>query len=191
MDHADLPGAVGRSPVKVNMVVRRGYNEHCVVEMAERFRGRPEILRFIEYMDVGASNGWRREEVVTAAEIRAVIEARWPLQELPARHDGEVASRLRYRDGAGEIGLIHSVSAPFCRSCTRARLSADGQLFTCLFASEGHDLRAVLREGRGEAGLRDVLARVWRARADRYSALRGELAAASAEPRIEMSYIGG
>lgn len=182
--------AVGLAPVKVNMVVRRGYNDGCVIEMAEHFRHRPEILRFIEYMDVGATNGWDPDEVLAAAEIRALIEARWPLEPLPARAPGEVATRMRYRDGAGEIGFVHSISVPFCGSCTRARLSADGKLYTCLFASTGHDLRAALREGAEDEQLAALLGGVWRERSDRYSAERGGGASAP-EPRIEMSYIGG
>jgi cyclic pyranopterin phosphate synthase len=184
----------GLAPVKINMVVRRGVNDHCVAEMAAHFRHRPEILRFIEFMDVGSTNGWRAEQVVTAAEILEVIQSRWPLQPLRSARDGEVASRYRYSDGGGEIGLIHSVSAPFCGACTRARLSADGKLFTCLFASTGHDLRRLLRSGAGDAELERRLHEIWTARRDRYSA---ERAAASGDgarrdpPKIEMSYIGG
>ncbi len=183
--------AAGLAPVKVNMVVRRGYNEDRVLEMAAHFRHRPEVLRFIEYMDVGASNGWRREDVVTAAEIRRAIEARWPLEPLAPLAPGEVATRLRYRDGAGEIGLVHSVSAPFCGSCTRARLSADGKLFTCLFARGGHDLRARLRAGAGDGELARELERIWGARRDRYSAERVGGAPPAPGERVEMSYIGG
>ncbi len=185
--------AVGLDPVKVNMVVRRGYNEHCVQAMAERFRNTRQILRFIEYMDVGASNGWHAADVVTASEILAAIEARWPLEPLPPSYPGEVASRYRYRDGAGEIGVVHSVSKPFCGGCTRARLSADGKLYTCLFASRGHDLRRVLRDrAAGEEALGWNLRRIWRARADRYSAERAHAPPADpSEPRVEMSYIGG
>jgi GTP 3',8-cyclase len=186
----DAAGAAGLSPVKVNMVVRRGVNDHCVTAMAEHFRGRDEVLRFIEYMDVGESNGWRLEQVVPASEILAAIEARWPLRELPANRDGEVASRWAYRDGAGEIGVIHSVTEPFCHGCTRARLSADGQLYTCLFASRGHDLRALLRGGASDAQIAERLRGIWSSRADRYSELR----TAPGRPRgarVEMSYIGG
>jgi cyclic pyranopterin phosphate synthase len=182
----------GLEPVKVNMVVRRGRNEQCVLEMADRFRHRPEIVRFIEYMDVGSTNGWRDEEVVTAGEIIALIDARWPLEALPAAREGEVASRYRYLDGGGEIGVIHSISQPFCASCTRARLSADGRLFTCLFARRGHDLRALLRGGASEAELQQRVREIWSARSDRYSAERARASEPPhAAPRIEMSYIGG
>jgi GTP 3',8-cyclase len=202
----------GLHPVKVNMIVRRGVNEACVSQMAAHFRERPVVLRFIEYMDVGATNGWRPEHVVPATEILRSVEARWPLQKLPRSAAGDVATRYRYRDGAGEIGVIHSVSEPFCGGCTRARLSADGKLFTCLFASAGHDLRELLREGGGEVELRDRLRGIWGARSDRYSAERrsrrvaergalgddaldGEAETTSSRdgllPRVEMSYIGG
>jgi cyclic pyranopterin phosphate synthase len=182
----------GLEPVKVNMVVRRGVNDHCILEMAERFRNAPQILRFIEYMDVGSTNGWRREHVLGGAEIVATISARWPLEALEPTREGEVASRYRYRDGGGEIGVIHSISGPFCATCTRARLSADGRLFTCLFAHEGHDLRALLRAGADEARLRAELGAIWGARLDRYSEERAERARrAPGTRRVEMSYIGG
>jgi cyclic pyranopterin phosphate synthase len=185
-------GDAGLSPIKVNMVVRKGHNDHCLLEMAERFRHRPETLRFIEYMDVGSTNGWRSEEVVPAGEILARIGARWPLEPLAPAREGEVATRYRYRDGAGEIGLIHSVSSPFCGGCTRARLSADGHLFTCLFARRGHDLRGILRDGAGGAALEERLREIWTARSDRYSAERPQHQSAAVEtPKIEMSYIGG
>jgi cyclic pyranopterin phosphate synthase len=187
----DAAHAAGLRPVKVNMVVRRGVNDHLVRAMAEHFRGRPEVLRLIEYMDVGESNGWRLEQVVPASEILATIDARWPLRELPASREGEVATRWAYRDGAGEIGVIHSVTQPFCGGCTRARLSADGQLYTCLFASGGHDLRELLRGGAGDAQLSERLRGIWSARADRYSELRSSPAHARAGARVEMSYIGG
>jgi cyclic pyranopterin phosphate synthase len=183
----------GLSPVKINMVVRRGVNDHCVLAMAERFRGRPETLRFIEYMDVGTTNGWRLEQVVSAGELRDVISARWPLEPIVPDRLGEVATRYRYRDGAGEVGFIHSVSAPFCASCTRARLSAEGRLHTCLFATRGHDLRALVRGGASDAELSREIALVWAARSDRYSAERAEQGSGrgGAEKKIEMSYIGG
>jgi cyclic pyranopterin phosphate synthase len=191
----DAAADAGLDPVKINMVVRRGVNDHCVLQMAEHFRDRPEILRFIEYMDVGNTNGWRQEEVVPVAEIRRLINARWPLQALDPTRPGEVATRWRYRDGGGEIGFIHSVSQPFCASCTRARLSADGKLYTCLFATEGDDLRALLRAGARDQELAQRIREVWGARVDRYSA---ERAVGSAPGRsgpksskIEMSYIGG
>jgi GTP 3',8-cyclase len=194
LDGIEAASAAGLGPVKVNMVVRRGFNEHQVLAMAERFRGTPHVLRFIEYMDVGSSNGWQLEEVFRAGEIAAVISERWPLEPLAPSHDGEVASRYRYRDGGGEIGLIHSVSSPFCGGCTRARLSADGKLFTCLFASEGHDLRALVRGGLDDAELTERLGGIWSARRDRYSALRsaaGPSTGSGDSPKIEMSYIGG
>ncbi len=201
----------GLHPVKVNMMVRRGVNESSIAPMAAHFRGRPVVLRFIEYMDVGSSNGWRREHVVPAEEILRSISERWPLQQVARSVDGDVATRYRYRDGAGEIGVIHSVSKPFCGACTRARLSADGKLFTCLFASDGHDLRSLLRGGASDARLRESLSGVWGARADRYSAERSaageDVAPQQSAPsteragpgqgvrqrrqKIEMSYIGG
>jgi cyclic pyranopterin phosphate synthase len=188
----EAAGQAGLTPVKVNMVVRRGHNDHCVLDMADRFRHRPEILRFIEFMDVGSSNGWSAGEVVTAGEILAAIGARWPLEALAPAREGEVATRYRYRDGAGEIGLIHSVSEPFCGGCTRARLSADGQLFTCLFARHGHDLRSLLRGGAGADALERRLHDIWTARSDRYSAERSLAEQPTPQaPKIEMSYIGG
>ena len=187
----DAALAAGLGPVKVNMVVHRGHNEHAVLPMAERFRASGAVLRFIEYMDVGESNGWTPADVVPSAEILERIGARWPLEPIAPGHEGEVASRYRYLDGAGEIGLIHSVSAPFCGSCTRARLSADGQLFTCLFATGGHDLRALVRSGAGEAEVGEAVRGIWSRRSDRYSELRAEFETAARARRIEMSYIGG
>ena len=187
----DAAHLAGLRPVKVNMVVRRGVNDDRVQAMAEHFRGRPEKLRFIEYMDVGESNGWHLEQVVPSSEILASIDARWPLRELPASRAGEVASRWAYRDGGGEIGVIHSVTEPFCSGCTRARLSADGQLYTCLFARRGHDLRALLRGGASDEQLAERLRGVWTARADRYSELRASPARPREGERVEMSYIGG
>jgi GTP 3',8-cyclase len=184
--------AAGLSPVKVNMVVRRGVNEGCVLAMAERFRHSREILRFIEFMDVGSTNGWRAGDVVPAAEIRERIAACWPLETLAPTRDGEVATRYRYRDGGGEIGLIHSVSEPFCASCSRVRLSADGKLFTCLFARSGHDLRAMLRDGAGAQELAERTRAIWTRRNDRYSAQRAARERPLESPaKIEMSYIGG
>ena len=185
----DAAAAVGLAPVKVNMVVRRGLNEESVLPMARYFRESGHILRFIEYMDVGHSNGWRLDDVVPAAELIASIDAEMPLEPLPPRYHGEVATRFRYRDGDGEVGVIASVTQPFCGSCTRARLSADGSLFTCLFATRGHDLRGLLRAGTGDEEIAAAVTRIWRARDDRYSELR------SAETldlrKVEMSYIGG
>jgi cyclic pyranopterin phosphate synthase len=185
----DAAASVGLAPVKVNMVVKRGANDHCVSDMAERFRGSGHILRFIEYMDVGTTNGWRMDDVVPAAEILATINQRWPLEPVEANYPGEVASRYRYRDRAGEIGLIASVTRPFCGACTRARLSADGKLYTCLFAARGHDVRALLRDGATDAQLQAHVRSIWTGRADRYSELRH--AHTSRRPKIEMSYIGG
>jgi cyclic pyranopterin phosphate synthase len=195
--------AAGLGPVKVNMVVRRGVNDHCVLEMAEHFRGRPQTLRFIEYMDVGETNGWKLADVVPGEEILAAIHARWPLEPLEPSGPGEVARRWAYADGAGEIGVIQSVTKPFCQGCTRARLSADGHLYTCLFSSEGHDLRAELRGGADDERIAARFGAIWTARTDRYSELRGmprqENGRAAdrrptpdpGHPRIEMSYIGG
>jgi cyclic pyranopterin phosphate synthase len=176
-------------PVKVNAVVKRGVNDESVAGLAERFRGSGHTLRFIEYMDVGNTNGWRLDDVVPAAEIVRRIDARWPLEPVaPARPD-ETARRWRYRDGAGEIGVIASVTEPFCGGCSRARLSAEGRLYTCLFARGGHDLRAPLRLGASDAELAETLAGIWGRRSDRYSELRTEQTAAL--PKVEMSYIGG
>lgn len=188
LEGIDAAGKAGLAPVKVNMVVKRGVNDHCVLPMAKHFRGRPETLRFIEYMDVGNSNRWQLEEVVPAAEIVATIAERWPLQALQPERPGEVATRYRYQDGAGEIGVIHSVSKPFCGSCTRARMSAEGKLYTCLFAARGADLRAVMRAGMEDEELEALLRATWSARSDRYSAERAHRTAAK---KIEMSYIGG
>ena len=179
----------GLGPVKVNMVVKRGCNEQSILPMAARFRGSGHVLRFVEYMDVGTTNRWRLDEVVPAAEIIALIGGQWPLEPLPASYPGEVATRYRYRDGAGEIGVIASVTQPFCRSCTRARLSAEGMLYTCLFAGSGHDLRAMLRGGASDQALREQIAAIWTMRADRYSELRTR--ATGRPPKVEMSHIGG
>jgi cyclic pyranopterin phosphate synthase len=179
----------GLTPVKVNAVIRRGLNEHAVLDLAQQFRGTRKIVRFIEYMDVGATNGWRLDDVVPAREILERIDARWPLEPVDADYRGEVAQRYRYRDGAGEVGVISSVSQPFCGDCTRARLSADGRIYTCLFASSGHDVRAVLRSGQTDADLMAFLADVWQGRSDRYSELR--TLETAAQPKVEMSYIGG
>jgi GTP 3',8-cyclase len=188
----DAAVAAGLSPVKVNMVVRRGVNEGCVLAMAERFRHTPQVLRFIEYMDVGSTNGWTGEDVVPSGEILERIAGRWPLEPLAPARAGEVATRYRYGDGGGEIGMIHSVSEPFCGSCSRARLSADGKLFTCLFARRGHDLRALLRGGSSDQELAERTRGIWSARSDRYSAERAARERASEEPaKVEMSYIGG
>jgi GTP 3',8-cyclase len=179
----------GLAPVKVNMVVKRDLNEDGVPAMAEHFRGTGHVLRFIEYMDVGHSNGWRLDDVVTAQEIVAAIDAEFPLEPIPENYPGEVARRWRYADGAGEIGVIASVTQPFCGACTRARLSADGHLYTCLFAVRGHDLRALVRAGASDAELDEEIARIWSRRGDRYSEIRSERTVGL--PKVEMSYIGG
>ena len=176
-------------PVKVNMVVKRGVNEDSVLPMARLFRERGHILRFIEYMDVGHSNGWRLDDVVPAAEIVATVDAELPLEPAEPNYRGEVARRWRYRDGGGEIGVIASVTQPFCGGCTRARLSAEGRLYTCLFAVRGHDLRAVLRRGASDEELHDEIGRIWGRRGDRYSEIRS--ANTADLERVEMSYIGG
>ncbi|MBI4391301.1 MAG: GTP 3',8-cyclase MoaA, partial [candidate division NC10 bacterium] len=181
--------AAGLAPVKVNMVVKRGVNDQSVLPMARAFRGTGHILRFIEYMDVGTTNGWRLTDVVPATEIIARIHAEMPLLPAEPNYRGEVATRWRYRDGGGEIGVIASVTHPFCGDCTRARLSAEGRLYTCLFATRGHDLRALLRGGASDAAIADGIAAVWRARDDRYSEIRSSETVGL--HRIEMSYIGG
>jgi GTP 3',8-cyclase len=185
----DVAAAAGLTPVKINMVVKRSINDGRITEMAKRFRGTGHIVRFIEYMDVGTTNGWRMDDVVPAAEIIETINARWPLEPLKPNYPGEVAGRYRYRDGAGEIGVIASVTQPFCGACTRARLSADGKLYTCLFAAHGHNLRDLLRSGASDEELGIQIRSIWAARADRYSELRR--AQTGPRPKIEMSYIGG
>jgi GTP 3',8-cyclase len=176
-------------PVKVNAVVRRGVNDGGIVDLAEHFRAAGHPVRFIEFMDVGATNGWRLDDVVPAAEIVRRIDEQLPLEPVEAAYRGEVARRWRYRDGSGEIGVIASVTQPFCSDCTRARISADGKLYTCLFAVRGTDLRAVLRQGASDAELREAIEGVWTDRRDRYSELRTE--ATATRPKVEMSYIGG
>jgi cyclic pyranopterin phosphate synthase len=184
--------AAGLAPVKVNMVVRRGVNEQSILPMAAHFRHSGQVLRFIEYMDVGTTNGWRLDDVVPAAEIISLIGGQWPLEPVPPAYPGEVARRWRYRDGAGEIGVIASVTQPFCRGCTRARLSADGQLYTCLFAAAGHDLRGALRGGASDQALREQIAAIWARRADRYSEQRTRRTRPQpVRPKVEMSRIGG
>jgi GTP 3',8-cyclase len=185
----DAVTAAGLAAIKINMVVKRGVNDYGVVPMARHFRGSGHIVRFIEYMDVGHTNGWRMDDVVPAAEIVATIDAEMPLEPVAPNYPGEVVERWRYRDGSGEIGVIGSVTRPFCGGCTRARLSADGKLFTCLFAVKGHDLRALLRDGASDAEISASIGRIWRVRNDRYSELR--TAETAALPKVEMSYIGG
>ena len=189
LEGIDAALAAGLGPVKVNVVVKRGLNDDGVLPMARHFRGTGIVLRFIEYMDVGHTNGWRLDDVVSAAEIVAAIDSELPLEPVDAAYRGEVANRWRYRDGSGEIGVISSVTQPFCSDCTRARLSADGKVYTCLFAVRGHDLRELLRGGATDGELAAELAAIWRARSDRYSELRS--AATVDLPKVEMSYIGG
>ncbi len=190
----DIAQSVGLAPVKVNMVVKRGTNDAEIVPMASHFKGSGAVLRFIEYMDVGTSNGWNMTEVLPSAEVVARIGAHFPLVPLEAHSAAETAQRWGYADGSGEIGVISSVTRAFCGTCTRARLSTEGKVYLCLFASAGHDLRALLRNGSSDAGIASAIAHIWHARADRYSQLRGSSVAASnapAERRVEMSYIGG
>jgi GTP 3',8-cyclase len=192
LDGIEAALEAGLHPVKVNAVVRRGVNEHTVPALLERFRGTPVIVRLIEYMDVGNRNAWQPDEVVPSAELLADIRARWPLTAQAGGYRGEVAERYRYDDGAGEIGFISSVSAPFCGDCSRARLSSEGVFYTCLFATEGTDLRTALRSGATDAELVELLRGIWARRADRYSERRGELRRqAHRLHKIEMHYIGG
>lgn len=184
----DAAAAAGL-PVKVNVVVKRGVNEGSVLEMARRFRGTGHVVRFIEFMDVGATNGWRLDDVVPAADIVRAIGAEFPLEPVEPAYRGEVASRYRYLDGQGEIGVIASVTQPFCGDCTRIRLSADGKLYTCLFAVRGHDVRSIVRSGAGDHELEAAIRAIWERRADRYSELRTEETARLR--KVEMSYIGG
>ena len=189
LDAIDAASAAGLSPVKIDMVVKRGVNDRGVVDMARHFRGTGKIVRFIEYMDVGTTNGWRMQDVVPGREIVEMLSREWPIEPASPNYFGEVAERWRYKDGAGEIGIITSVSNPFCGSCTRARISAEGELYTCLFASHGFDVRKLLRTGATDTELRDAIASVWRARTDRYSEIRS--AATAGLPKVEMSHIGG
>ena len=199
MNDADFPvakvvaaieaAAAAGLPVKINTVVKRGVNDQDIVRMAERWRGSGHIVRFIEYMDVGSSNGWRMDDVVPSAEVVKRISARWPLEAIDANYAGEVAERWRYVDGAGEIGVISSVTQAFCHSCNRMRLSTEGSLFTCLFADSGHDLKALLRGGASDEQIRNEIAAVWQRRDDRYSEIR--TAETAKQRKVEMSYIGG
>ncbi len=181
--------SAGLTPVKINMVVKRGGNDQRILTMAEHFRGTPYILRFIEFMDVGNSNGWRMNDVVSAKQILSTVGQKWPLEPLLSDQRGEVATRYRYVDGQGEIGIIASVTRAFCSGCTRARLSSEGQLYTCLFAGSGSDLRTLMRNGADDEEIIDVLKNIWHVRSDRYSQLRTE--ATPHLPKIEMSHIGG
>jgi cyclic pyranopterin phosphate synthase len=189
LEGIEAAAAAGLAPIKVNVVVKRGLNDDGIVEMAEFFRGTGHVLRFIEYMDVGHTNGWRLDDVVPAAEIVRRIADAFPLEQVDPAYRGEVARRYRYVDGGGEVGVIASVTQPFCGDCTRARLSADGKLYTCLFAVRGHDLRALLRAGASDDDLAARLAEIWGARDDQYSELRS--AETADLEKVEMSYIGG
>jgi cyclic pyranopterin phosphate synthase len=189
LEGIEAAAAAGLAPVKVNVVLKRGVNDDGILDLARHFRGTGHVLRFIEFMDVGHSNGWRLDDVVPAAEVVRLIDGEFPLEPIEQAYRGEVANRYRYVDGAGEIGVIASVTQPFCGDCTRARLSADGKLYTCLFAVRGHDLRALVRGGASDDELSATVARIWGARDDRYSELRTAETADLA--KVEMSYIGG
>ena len=183
---------VGLSPIKINAVVQKGVNDHTLVDLARHFKGTGHIVRFIEYMDVGNRNGWKLDQVVSAAEIVQRIDEQMPLEPIESNYHGEVAQRYRYKDGGGEIGVIASVTQAFCASCTRARLSTDGKIYTCLFASQGVDLRGPLRAGASDDELREIVGGIWRRRADRYSEERAELAPSQNGPqKVEMFQIGG
>jgi len=193
LDGIEAAHRVGLGPVKVNMVVKRGLNDQEIVPMARYFKGSPAILRFIEYMDVGASNGWKMDEVIPSAEVVRRISEQTPLEEVEPNYTGETAERWRYVDGSGEIGVISSVTQAFCSDCNRARLSTEGKLFTCLFATGGHDLRALLRAGHSDEEIIAAVAHLWSQRDDRYSELRTINTEGLARParKVEMSYIGG
>jgi len=189
LEGIDAAAQAGLAPVKINMVVKRSVNEHEILPMARRFKGSGHVLRFIEYMDVGHTNGWRMDDVVPSAEVIRTIGRELPLEPIGANYPGEVAERWRYVDGGGEIGVISSVTQAFCHDCTRARLATDGKLYTCLFAMTGYDLRALLRGASSDAEISNYVAAIWLQRADRYSEIRSENTVAL--PKIEMSYIGG
>jgi GTP 3',8-cyclase len=189
LEAIDVAAAEGLAPVKINMVVKRGVNDQDILRMAERWRGTGHIVRFIEYMDVGSSNGWRMDDVIPSAEVVRRISGRYGLVPADANYEGEVAERWRYVDGAGEIGVISSVTQAFCSSCTRMRLSTEGSLYTCLFAQSGHDLKSLVRAGASDDEIRNEIAAVWQRRADRYSEIR--TAETAKERKVEMSYIGG
>ena len=192
MKAIDAAAAAGLAPIKINVVVERAVNDHTVLDLLEHFRGTGHIVRLIEYMDVGNRNGWRMDQVVPSRELLEQVQARWPLTPVGRNYPGEVARRYQYADGAGEIGFISSVTEPFCGSCSRARLSSDGMLYTCLFASRGTDLREPLRNGADDDELADILSRIWLQRADRYSELRRpDVAEHHALSKVEMYRIGG
>ena len=185
----EAAAAAGLGPIKINMVVKRGINDHEIAAMAGRWRGTGHIIRFIEYMDVGSTNGWRMDDVVPSAEVIERIHDVWPLEPIDPNYAGEVAERWRYADGAGELGVISSVTQAFCATCNRMRLSTEGALFTCLFAQSGHDLKQMLRAGASDDAIRNEIAAVWQSRSDRYSEIRTQETAK--RPKVEMSYIGG
>jgi cyclic pyranopterin phosphate synthase len=185
----DAAAAAGLGPIKVNMVVKRGLNESSVLPMARFFREKGYILRFIEYMDVGHTNGWRMDDVIPAKEIVQIINKEMPIEPAEPNYTGEVAERWRYKDGSGEVGMIASVTQAFCQTCNRARISAEGKFYTCLFAIKGHDLRSLLRDGASDEDISQSIARVWGGRSDRYSELRSENTISL--PKVEMSHIGG
>jgi GTP 3',8-cyclase len=185
----EVAAAEGLAPVKINVVVKRGTNDRDIVAMAQRWRGTGHIVRFIEYMDVGSTNGWRMDDVVPSAEVVRRIGERWPLEPIDASYPGEVAERWRYLDGAGEIGVISSVTQAFCSTCNRMRLSTEGSLYTCLFGQSGHDLKSLLRSGASDDQIRNEIAAVWQGRTDRYSEIRTEETAK--RRKVEMSFIGG
>jgi cyclic pyranopterin phosphate synthase len=188
----DVAHKVGLGPIKVNMVVKNGMNDQEILPMARYFKDTPYILRFIEYMDVGASNGWKMDEVIPSADIVRRIHAELPLEPMAANCSGETANRWRYQDGGAEIGLISSVTQAFCQDCNRARISTEGKLYTCLFATSGHDLRALMRGGCSDAEISTAIAHLWRARNDRYSEMRSvQTPGSSLAKKVEMSYIGG
>jgi GTP 3',8-cyclase len=189
LEGIDAAADAGLTPIKVNMVVKRGVNDDSIVDVASHFRGTGHIVRFIEYMDVGTTNGWVLDDVVSADEIVGRISERFPLEPADPNYVGEVANRWRYADGQGEVGVIASVTKPFCGDCTRVRLSAEGSVYTCLFASAGSDFRALLRDGGTDDDIDEMVRSVWSARTDRYSEVRSK--ATRARTRIEMSYIGG
>ena len=193
LDGIKKAAEAGLSPIKINAVVQKGVNDHTLVDLARHFKGTGHIVRFIEYMDVGNRNGWKLDEVVPAAEIVAIIDAEMPVEPAEPNYVGEVASRWRYRDGDGEIGVIASVTQPFCGDCTRARLSTDGKLYTCLFATDGADLRGPMRDGASDDDLSEIIHGVWRGRRDRYSEERTQNTAlnAASRPKVEMYQIGG
>ncbi len=189
LEGMEAAAQVGLEPIKVNMVVKRGVNESSILPMARYFRDKGYILRFIEYMDVGHTNGWRMDDVVPSAEIIRIISAEMPLEPADPNYRGEVAERWRYKDGSGEVGVISSVTQAFCRDCNRARISAEGKLYTCLFAIKGHDLKSLLRSGASDDDISQTIARIWGKRTDRYSELRSENTIDL--PKVEMSHIGG